>query len=142
MVLPGCESVQPGKAARSREGDEDDLGVGSHAHRWSPRACSTRGQYLELAKTLQPIGEFAVDPPRDERKGKNLPAVCVAGKLKAYTGPLDDGKTMRHVTEKDTRLSVREVQAVEIGMQMGRIGGVGIGDADDLEAVDVDALIL
>ena len=114
----------------------------SHPHGRPPCSHSAGREHLQVPESLQPIRKSAIDPPRDQRERKELPAVRVAGQLKADPALFNDRQPMRHVIEQNACRTLGEMKPLKIRTQMSGIGGAGIRNPDDLQTIDEHALIM
>lgn len=67
------------------EADQDDFGLSTYTHGWSPGARAAGRVHQKLAESLQSVGELAKDTRREPGEREHLPAVRVARKLERYT---------------------------------------------------------
>ena len=111
--------------------------MGADAHGRAPGSGAAGGVDLERAEAMQPVGKLSEGAAGEPGEGDKLAAVSVAGELEADAGLLDDRQEMGSVVEQDAGQGGVREEGLKIGAKMDGGVGVGVGNAEDLEAVDV-----
>lgn len=124
------------------EVDEDDFGGGAHAEGRSPGAGAAGGVDEKVAETAEAVGIRAENTRSEPGEGENLASMGVAGKLEGDAVLLRNRKTVRNVGKQNAGARGIQMSAGENGMKALGVGGVMIGDAEDLESVEIHGFVV
>src|ERR1700722_18736704 len=122
--------------------NQHDFGGGADAEGWAPGAGAAGGVDQEIAEALESVGVCAEDARGEPGEGKNLAAVGVTGKLQRDALLFGDGQRVRNVREQDAGARAVEIGVGEDGAEALGIRGVVIGDAEDLQAVEINGFVV
>src|SRR4029077_5347231 len=129
-------------ALRLLESKKYNLGMGSEAQRWAPRAGAPIGEDEHPAEAIQAMDIGTINPRRPPGAWRELPAVRVAANLKRNSLFLGDGQPVRRVHQQDTCPVGLDAGAAQDGAEMPRLRRFAVMHPNDLQAVKLDFLVI
>src|SRR5271157_545245 len=110
--------------------------MGSYAHGRTPGSGAAGGIDLQGAEALQSICEVTEGTADEPGKREDLSAVGVAGELEADAGLFDLSQAAGRGIEQNAGVGGGQAQGLENGAYAEDGGGVAVGHAQDVEAID------
>jgi len=124
------------------EGDQDDLGMGSHAHWGTPGAASAGCVNLHLSEPVQAVRESSKCTPGHETEWEDLAAMGVTGELEADSRVFGNRQAIWDVIEEDAGRAALESKAFKKSSQVKRRSGIAIRHTDNVDPVNNDTFVV